>query len=473
MNSSNTAVITLKNLSSPKGSFISGNLKDFKKKNKHRILEKWAKEHGELYTIKLGPIKVLVSANTDFNTRVLKLRPEKFRRLSKINEVFVEMGFHTVFNAEDAHWKKQRKPVAEALNVKKVKGYYPIIKEKTSNLISKIESYVNTEQTVEILNDFIAFTIDVTTEIAFGYKLNTIHNKQDSFQNHLELIFPMINERITSPFPIWRIFPNKKDKQLKKSLKAIEKIIFQFIIDAKQRLANNVDLHENPSNFLEALLIESEKENTVFDEKTLYGNVIAMLLAGEDTTSNTLSWTLYYLAQNPEIVQKIRTEANNSFINNVADEYNQLNNLNYTNAVIQEAIRLKPTTPILFFQANEDIVINNLSIPKNTSIILQNSYASMQENNFSDADKFDPNRWIKSECPYHKNHNPKVIKAFGGGSRLCPGMHLSMIEMITVISSICKQFDINLAAKTNKIEENFAFTVFPENLKVQFKKASI
>uniref|UniRef100_UPI000B04542C cytochrome P450 n=1 Tax=Tenacibaculum ovolyticum TaxID=104270 RepID=UPI000B04542C len=257
-----------------------------------------------------------------------------------------------------------------------------------------------------------------------------------------------------------------------KSLKAIENIIHQFIRDAKYRLEENEELRNNPSNFLEALLVESEKEDSVFDEKTLYGNVIAMLLAGEDTTSNTLSWTLYYLAQNPKIVQEIRNESNLTFKGSIPENYEQLNYLKYTNAAIQEAIRLKPTTPILFFQANEDVVLNNLSIPKNTSIILQNSFASMQEDNFSDPTEFAPKRWIKSECPY-QNHKPKTIKAFGGGARLCPGMHLSMIEMTTVISSICKQFDINLAVSPSEVKENFAFTVQPENLKVQFKKIKI
>ncbi|WP_299157706.1 cytochrome P450 [uncultured Tenacibaculum sp.] len=467
-----SSVKTLSDLNTPKGSFLLGNLKDFKKKNKHRILEQWAKEHGEFFTIKLGPLKALISANLEFNNTVLKQRPDKFRRLSKINEVFIEMGFHTVFNAEGAHWKKQRKPVAEALSVKKVKGYYPIIHDKTKQLVSKIETYATKSDTVAIINDFIAFTIDVTTEIAFGYKLNTIHNKEDSFQNHLEHIFPMINERITAPIPMWRIFPSAKDRLLKKSLKAIEVIIYQFINDAKLRLTENPELKETPSNFLEALLVESEKEDTVFDEKTLYGNVIAMLLAGEDTTSNTLAWTLYYLAQHPEIVQKIREEAN-SYEGTVPENYDLIVDLKYTNAVIQEAIRLKPTTPMMFFQANEDITTSNLSVPKDTSIILLSSYAAMQDTYFSNAEEFDPNRWIKSECPYHQNHTPKAIKAFGGGSRLCPGMHLSMIEMTTAIASICKQFDINLAVNPEDVEENFAFTVYPENLNVQFKKATL
>ena len=472
MSTTTSLLRQLNDLKTPKGGFLSGNLKDFKKKNKHRILEGWTNQYGEFYTIKLGPAQILVSSNPEVNNEILKKRPKEFRRLSKIDDVFKEMGFHTVFNAEGEDWKKQRKPVTEALNVKKVRGYYPIIQEKTQQLLTKINHYNTNQITASILNNFTAFTIDVTTEIAFGHKLNTINNKKDSFQNHLEIIFPMINQRITAALPLWRIFPSKKDRTLKKSLEAIEITIGEFISKAKERLSQSSELRENPSNFLEALLVESKMEASVFNEKTLYGNVIAMLLAGEDTTSNTLAWTLFYLAQHPEMVSKIRAESIKNYSESVPDSYVQIQELKYTNAVIQEAIRLKPTSPLLYFQANENVIIKDLNIPKDTKIILQNGYAAMQDNYFTDAKTFAPERWLATKCPYHKNHSPKTVKAFGGGTRLCPGMHLSMIEMTTVISSICKQFDIELAVSPNEVVENFAFTVHPENLKVNFKKVS-
>ena len=87
----------------------------------------------------------------------------------------------------------------------------------------------------------------------------------------------------------------------------------------------------------------------------------------------------------------------------------------------------------------------------------------------SEPEKFDPNRWISSSCPY-QNHSPKSIKAFGGGARLCPGMHLSVIEMTSVISGICKNFEVKLEGDPKNIKGNFAFTVSPENLKLTFKK---
>ncbi|SEB47768.1 Cytochrome P450 [Tenacibaculum sp. MAR_2009_124] len=470
MNTSNqTALRTLKDLQSPKGNILIGHIREFKKKDIHLILEKWAKEVGKIYTVKFGPARILVSADNDFNNQILKQRPDNFRRLSAINEVFVEMGLHTVFNAEGEHWKKQRKVVNESLNVKRVKSYYPIIREKNKHLIHKISSYAESNQSIEILKDFVAFTIDVTTEIAFGYKLNTINNQKDRFQNHLELIFPKINDRITATFPLWRYFPSKEDKKLVSSLEKIKLIVNGFIQEAKIKFENDSSLKNNPANFLQAMLVESKKEESVFDDNVLYGNVIAMLIAGEDTTSNTLAWTLFHLSQSPEFIKKIRQEAIESYSSNVPENYEQISLLKHANAAVQEAIRLSPTTPVLIFQANKDVIVDNLSIPKNTTIILQNGYEPKTKDNFSEPEIFNPNRWISSLCPY-QNHTPKSIKAFGGGARLCPGMHLSIIEMTSVISGICKNFEITLKGEPKDIKENFAFTMSPENLKLIFKK---
>lgn len=64
----------------------------------------------------------------------------------------------------------------------------------------------------------------------------------------------------------------------------------------------------------------------------------------------------------------------------------------------------------------------------------------------------------------HQNHSPEIIKTFGGGSRFCPGKNLAMYEMITAISSICKNFNFELAVKPEDVIEKFQFTMYPENL---------
>ncbi|WP_299889282.1 cytochrome P450 [uncultured Lacinutrix sp.] len=464
-------LITIKDLKSPKGTFLLGHLPQFNTYNKHQVLERWVEESGDLFKIHFVGKEFVVSANPDINNKMLRQRPEQFKRFSKIDEILKEMGVDGVFNAEGASWKRHRKPIAEALNVKNVKAYYPIILDKTNEILKKFKAYATKKSIVDVQKEFMAFTIDITTEIAFGHKLDTINNKSDGFQKHLEVIFPMINSRITAPIPIWRYFKKEKGKTLDYSLKSIEKIIFEFIEEAKSRIVDNPKLKAQPTNFLEALLVESDEEK--FNDKEIYGNIFTMLLAGEDTTSNSLSWAVFYLAQHPEIVNKVREEAFTEYNNlDIPSKYETIESLKYANAVVQEAMRLKPTTPQLYLESNEDVIINNVSFPKGTSIILQNKVAQNQDEYFSNANAFEPQRWIVSECPMHKNHSPNIMRAFGGGARFCPGMFLAKSEMVVLVSALCKHFDFKLESKLEDIRERFEFTMYPENLKVTLKPAN-
>ena len=464
--------ITIKDLKSPRGSFLLGHLPQFNVSNKHQVLERWVEETGDLFKIHFVGKEFVVSANPDINNKILRERPEAFKRFSKIDEILREMGVDGVFNAEGGVWRRHRKPIAEALNVKNVKAYYPIVLEKTKTILDKFKRYSNTEQVVDVQKEFMAFTIDITTEIAFGHKLDTINNNSlDGFQKHLEVIFPAINSRITAPFPIWRYIKSKKDKVLDRSIKSIEKTIYEFIGDAKNRAIKDPKLLEQPTNFLEALL--AENKDAKFNDEEIYGNIFTMLLAGEDTTSNTLSWALYYLAQYPEIVKKVRDEALLEYSKDeVPNVFESIEALKYANAVAQETMRLKPTTPQLYFESNEDIVINNVSIPKGTNIILQNKVAQTRENYFSNPNMFTPERWMVNKCPMHKNHSPNVMRAFGGGARFCPGMFLAKTEMVVLISTLCKHFDFSLKSKLEDVKERFEFTMYPENLKIIFKPVS-
>jgi cytochrome P450 len=123
-------------------------------------------------------------------------------------------------------------------------------------------------------------------------------------------------------------------------------------------------------------------------------------------------------------------------------------------------------------QANENITLHNLHIPKDTSIMLQNKVSQTSNKYFSNPNEFMPERWLKSGCPMQEKHSPEIIKAFGGGPRFCPGMNLAMYEMTIAISSICKHFNFNLAVKLNEVKQQFAFTMFPENLLLQFHVAN-
>ncbi len=468
--SDNQNLIYIKDLPSPKGHPILGHLPQFNAEHKHQVLERWAQECGDIFKINFVGKPFIVSADSNLNQEILKLRPLQFRRFSKINEILEEMGISGVFGAEGSTWKRQRKPTSESLNLRKVRSYFPVIQEKTMALVNKWEQFEKTNHTFDVQKEFMKYTIDITTQVAFGYQLDTINDKADDFQNHLELIFPMINERITAPIPTWRYIKRKKDKQLSAALKAIEKVIYDCIAEAKVRLEQNPDLKNRPSNFLESLLVQQADEDQ-FSDKEIYGNVFTMLLAGEDTTSNSISWAMYYLAQRPELIKKVRIEAEKIYGDHQVPQTNkELEYLRIANAIAQETIRLKPVSPNLYMQANEDIVVQNLYIPKDATIMMQNKVAQTSTAYFSNPEEFVPERWLINGCPAHDKHSPDIIKTFGGGARFCPGKTMAINEMIVAISSICKSFDFDLAVPADSVTEEFSFTMHPKNLLIRLKK---
>lgn len=462
---------TIEDLPSPKGKLILGHLPEFSSSQQHRVLEKWVSECGDLFKIHFVGKVFVVSANAQINHHILSQRPIKFRRLSKMDEILSEMGVNGVFSAEGDNWKRHRKPVAEALNQRNVNSFYPILASKARQLLLNFKQYATDNKTIDIRKDFTAYTVDITASVIFGYETNTLLNEKPRFLEYLDFIFPMINDRISAPLPLWRVYKQKKDRKLDEALTEIKKEIYEFIKEAKSRLAHNPDLRKNPSNFLEALL--SENKEARFTDDDIFGNIFTMLLAGEDTTSNSIAWITYYLSQHPEMVSRIRNEATDVFVNDeVPSSSDQLALLTYTHAVVEEALRLKPTTPQLYMESLEEVVLNDIAFPKKTKFILQNHVPQTDETHFSNSKDFIPERWIPKECPAHYKHSPNVVKTFGGGARFCPGKNLAMNEMVLVIASICKQFDIELAVSPEEVTDQFKFTMYPDNLLIKLNPAN-
>lgn len=460
---------TLDDLPSPKGHLLLGNLPDFQVPDNHLVTKKWIDELGSLFRLSLAGKKILVSADPDVNRQIMKARPEHFARLHKMSDILEEMGVLGTFNAEGKTWERHRKVIAEALNYKNTKAYFSVVVGMTDRLLNRWSGLANMERSIDVQKELMRYTVDITSVIAFGYDTHTLDHDGDIVQQHLEKIFPMLHYRITAPIPYWRFVKMKKDRILDEAIAAIEKTVNQFILAARKRLEGDPSLRDNPTNFLEAMLVEQEKTGN-FSDKEVYGNVFTVLLAGEDTTSNSISFALYYLAQHPNVVREIRNELDRICPGKkYPDSFSEVTSLKYIEAVVNEAMRLKPVAPFIYLEALKDTVVNDLELKKGTSILLQNGYALTDSMNFSRPDEFLPERWLAGKCPFTGAHNPEVIHNFGNGPRYCPGKNLAMVEMVAAVAMVCRNFDLTLAVKPDEVREVNAFTVHPGNLLITLK----
>jgi cytochrome P450 len=459
---------SIKSIPSPKGHWFFGHISDFNEKARHKLNESRINEIGETFRIRLVHKPFIVTANQEIINQVLSLRPHAFRRFHKIDMVMTELGVDGVFNAEGTKWKRHRRAVAESLSFKKIHGFYPRIIDKSNRIIERWKVLENQGKNLDVLSEMRSYTLELTCSLIFGYEMDLIHGKADELQEHLDRILPMVNKRIGAAFPKWRYFPSDEDKAFIDSFKYLEKLVLDFIQDARQRLEHNPAIRSRPTNFLESLLVEQEVDR--FTDKEIYGNIFTMLLAGEDTTANSLSWCLYFLAQYPEMVQRISEEVDGVFgKTSIEADPEKINSLKFTKACIEEASRLKPVAPILYFEALEQVFVGDFKINKGDSLMLQTAINQNRDINFSDASSFIPHRWLKGECPMGYKHSPDKVRTFGYGPRFCPGKNLAYSEMIVLLGNICRNFDLELTIPADEVEEVLAFTMHPSNLSIKLK----
>jgi len=462
---------TLTDLPGPRGLPLLGNLLQLDLKQLHRVLERWCGEFGTLYAFALGRRPVVVIADPDVNQYILRSRPKSYRRLGTIEPVFKEMGITGVFSAEGDDWKRQRRLTAHALDASHLRQFFPTLVKVTERLKNRWNIAADKQAAVDVQQDLMRYTVDVTTNLAFGYDMNTLENEGDVIQGHLEKIFPMINRRINAPFPYWRYFRLHADRSLDKALEAIRETITGFVTRGRARLAQNPELAERPTNLLEAMLAARDEGDAAFTDEEIYGNVLTMLLGGEDTTANSMAWMMHFMIEHPEAQARMQTEVEQVVGNaSMLRQLQDAERLNYIEAVTHEAMRLKPVAPIIFLESIEDVVIGGVAIPKETALMLLTLHGGLQETHFAAADEFRPERWLETAPPFPGAHNTKAFVPFGVGPRYCPGRQLAMVEIKAVMAMLCATFDISKTDRAQPVGEIFSFTMMPENLFVRFNR---
>ena len=456
----------VKNLPGPKGIPVFGHLFSLDLPDLHNQIETWADEHGDVFMLDLGIFKHLVVTRPSMIQKILADRPDGYIRSSKLRKVILEGGVNGVFNAEGDDWKRHRHIVAKGLDVRHQKDFYPAMTPVLERLYNKWKQHADSEEAFDIQKDLFRFTVDVTASLAFGYPMNTLEQEGSAIQDHMNKVFPTIFNRLNMPIPWYKLYKKKGDKEFDVAVDEMNRLVDEFIASAKQRLQDNPELKKNPPSVIEAILVAAE-EDPNFNDEEVRGNLLTLLLAGEDTTAHTLTWLIYLLADQPEVVENMRKEADSVLGDDFwATRYDQNSQMKYIEGTAFESMRFKPVAPVMLFETLEDFEVEGVFIEKGQRILTQHRYASLQEENFTSSAEFKPERWLKeSRCPVH---NTEAFTPFGGGPRYCPGRNLAILEIRMVMSMLLKNFEVEIVGKED-VKEIMAFVMMASGYKAKLK----
>jgi len=463
------AVLSPEELPGPKGLPVVGNMHQIKVEKFHLILEEWYHQYGDLYQFRLGTDRTVVIADPEMVHKILKARPEQFARLKDIRQTIEEMGVEGLFSAEGEQWRRHRHYAKRAFDVRHLQEFFPTMRKVTQRLQRRWGQLAEQGKSMDVQKEMMRYTVDITTNLAFGYDMNTLEEEGDRLQTHLKRVFPMIAYRAFMPVRHWNYLKLPADRALDKSLLELRAAVNHFIENARQQLAENPALRERPENLLQALLAAQAEEDIEFSDLEIYGNVFTFLLAGEDTTANTIAWMTYYMAKYPEVQQVMQAEAD-AVLGDTATvmDYETIRDLRYIEAVAHETMRCKPVATFLALQALTDVTVGQLHIPSGTPVILLLRPKGVEEGEFTGTPEFNPERWLDYAPGKNPQHH-KSFAPFGGGPRLCPGRSLALLEIKMAVSMICRHFDVLRSEPDKKIEERFVFTMMPQDLMISLQ----
>jgi cytochrome P450 len=440
----------------------------------HIAFEEWDRRYGPIYRANIGPRLVIGISDAEAIKEILRDRPDGYRRWNDLGQVIREMSDVLgtgddppgVFAAEGEEWKRQRRLVITALNSNYLNRYFDVVRVSTERLRLRLLGQAGDSGSITIGDDLSAFTVDVIASLAFGYDLNTLERGDGQLERDIQRVFTMTGRRIAAPYPYWRRVKLPADRALDRSMEAIYKAVKGFIVAARERLAEHPERYEEPQNLLESMLA-AQREDGTFTDNEIANNVVTLLFAGEDTTSNTLAWTAWLLASRPDVQERLAVEAVEAFGEEVVPtEYEMTGGLTYAEAVLRESIRLKSVAPALNIETNEDRTILGTRVPAGTRLLLLTRAADIGTG--PGSEEFDPERWLGDGEPAAASKSV----SFGAGPRFCPGRNLAFLEAKSAIAMLARNFEWDLDDSEGPVRESFDFAMTPRGLRVHLRERS-
>ena len=469
-------------LPGPRGLPLLGNALQVDMPRFHQQLEQWAREFGPYYRLRLGPRLLLVVADHEAIATMLRDRPDGFRRTSRLEEIGREMGLLPgVFGVNGEAWKRQRRMVMAGFDPAHVKSYFPSLLKVTQRLGGRWQKVAQAQtpsgtrsaQPIDLQADLMRFTVDAIAGLAFGADVNTLESDEDIIQRHLDGIFPALQRRLFASVPLWRYLKLPADRALDKSMVEVNAAVSAFIAQARARLQASPALREHPNNLLEAMIVAADQEAGLIHDDEVAGNVMTMLLAGEDTTANTLAWMIYLLSRHPAAMARATEEVRRVAPDTTALTLEQMGQLDYVEACAHETMRLKPVAPQLAQQALRDTRVGDVHVPSGSVVISLLRHDSVSEQHVPRAAAFEPERWLAEGGPARLAASARrTSMPFGAGPRMCPGRYLALLEMKMAMALLLGRFDILGVDTPDGLEarEALALTMAPVGLSLRLRE---
>jgi cytochrome P450 len=409
---------------SPPGHWLSGNLPEFRR-DMLGFFAHCAQQYGDLVAVRLGPRKVHLAFHPDFVEQVLVSENRKFGK-SYVFELLRPMLGNGLLNSEGQFWLRQRRLAQPAFNKNSVNNYAGAIVADTQRLLNQWTDGGKTD----LHHEMSRLTLAIVGRALMDMDLSDV---TDEVAPPLESAMRDFSRRFESAWnpPVW--VPTPRNRRAKRNVRKLDAVVNRIIRQRRQEGRDHGDL-------LSKLIAARDEVDTGMTDRQLRDEVMTIFLAGHETTANALVWTWYLLALNPDIERRLLSEIS-TVVGDRWPELRDVPNLTYTEAVVNESLRLFPPAYAFSRRVLANTTIGGYHIPAGSAVLLSQWIIHRDARWFDQPERFMPERWLSNPSKPRPDY---AYFPFGGGPRVCIGNTFAMLELVLIVAAIAPRFRFQL-----------------------------
>ncbi len=312
-----------------------------------------------------------------------------------------------LLTSEDPLHRQMRRIVQPAFHRERIAEYARIMEHDARAFADRLR----TDEPFDAHAAMTELTLRIATRTLFG------SDESDSAAAVAGALRLMMEEfpYMLVPFgSLRRRLPLPSTRRLDRAQATLDEIIYRLIARRRREGGDRGDAL--------SMLLE------IGDDKQIRDEIMTLFLAGHETTANALTWTLWLLAQNPQVDERVGAAVREG-------------DREYLNCVVKEALRLYPPAWILGRETLRDVtLVEGSFIPAGTTVFMAPLVLHRRADVFADPERFDPDRWTRGEPP------PYAYLPFGAGARRCIGEEFALAEVGIVLAALLGPFRFTRAS---------------------------
>ncbi|GJD16760.1 cytochrome P450 [Rivularia sp. IAM M-261] len=402
------------------------------------MMERCAKRYGDIFTLRVSPKRtpIVFISNPQALQEILTSDSNKsFSAPGETNVIFATLlGEYSLMSLGGVQHQRQRQLLTPPFHGERMLSYTKVINDLTQEVMEGLE--VGKPFSVRDVTQ--AITLRTIVKAVFGFD-------EGSQAQGLEVFVNAITNQLTSPAGVAMLyFPSlRKDwgalSPWGKYLQCRHETDKQLYEQIKQR---REQADSSKTDILSLLISARDEAGELMTDKELRDELMALLIAGQETTATALAWALYWIHKLPEVREKLLIEI--AQLNGANADVSTLTKLPYLNAVCCETLRIYPVGMLTFpRRVEKPVKLCGWDLEPGTLLYGSIYLTHQREDLYPEPKKFKPERFLE------RQFSPYEFLPFGGGVRRCIGAAFALLEMKVALVKILSEYSLLLVGSSN------------------------